>query len=119
MLPRSDALARLRGGDLFVFASRTETQGLVLAEALSAGLPAVAVEGPGVDDSVRDGVDGIVVAAQPEAGRAERVAAAIESLAGDEAHRHRMADRAAADAGRFSVDGRVAETEALYRSLQA
>ena len=119
MLPRSEALARLRGGDLFVFASRTETQGLVLAEALSAGLPAVAVEGPGVGDSVRDGVDGTIVPARPEDGRAERLAAAIESLAGDEARRAEMADRAAGDAGRFSVDGRVGETEALYRTLLA
>lgn len=117
MLPRSEALARLRGGDLFVFASRTETQGLVLAEALSAGLPAVAVEGPGVADSVREGVDGIIVPALPEPGRAGRVAAAIGALAGDEARRRRMAERATDDAGRFSVDRRVGETEALYRTL--
>lgn len=117
MLPRPGALARLRGGDLFVFASRTETQGLVLAEALSAGLPAVAVDGPGVRDSVRDGMDGIIVAADPEAGRAERLAAAIGTLAGDEARRREMAARALADAGRFSVEARVAETEALYRTL--
>jgi glycosyltransferase involved in cell wall biosynthesis len=119
MLPRSEALAQLRGGDLFVFASRTETQGLVLAEALSAGLPAVAVEGPGVRDSVRDGVDGIIVAALPETDRAERVASAISALVGVEAQRDRMAERAAGDAGRFSADGRVGETEALYRTLRA
>ena len=119
MLPRSEALSRLRGGDMFVFASRTETQGLVLAEALSAGLPAIAVEGPGVADSVRDGVDGIVVAALPADGRTERVAAAIGLLAQDEARRGGMAERARADAGRFSVEGRVGETEALYRRLLA
>lgn len=119
MLPRSEVLARLRGGDLFVFASRTETQGLVLAEALSAGLPAVAVEGPGVGDSVRDGVDGIIVPTQPEPDRAEGLAAAIALLAGDRARRRRMAGRAAADAGRFSVEGRVGQTEALYRTLLA
>jgi glycosyltransferase involved in cell wall biosynthesis len=119
MLPRSEALARLRGGDLFVFASRTETQGLVLAEALSAGLPAVALEGPGVADSVRDGVDGIIVATQPEPGRSERLAAAIGELAGDEGRRRQMAGRALADAGRFSVAGRVGETEVLYRTLLA
>jgi 1,2-diacylglycerol 3-alpha-glucosyltransferase len=38
--------------DLFVFASRTETQGLVAAEALSSGLPVVALRGPGVADFV-------------------------------------------------------------------
>lgn len=118
MLPRSEALARLRGADLFVFASLTETQGLVLAEALSAGLPAVAVEGPGVRDSVRDGVDGVIVDALPVAGRPERLAAAMRAIASDEGRLRGMAERAAADAGRFSVDGRVAQAEALYRSLR-
>lgn len=119
MLPRSEALARLRGADLFVFASRTETQGLVLAEALSAGLPAVAVAGPGVADSVRDGVDGMVVASSAEPDASVRVADALAALVGDEPVRRRMAERAAADAGRFSVEGRVEETEALYRALLA
>lgn len=119
MLARADALARLRGGDLFVFASRTETQGLVLAEALSAGLPAVAVAGPGVGDSVRDGVDGLIVPAMPEPGRAERLAAAIGSLLEDGSRRAGMAARATEDATRFSVDARVGETESLYRALLA
>lgn len=119
MLPRTEALGRLRGGDLFVFASRTETQGLVLAEALSAGLPSVAIDGPGVADSVRHVIDGLIVPAMPEADRAERLAVAIGSLLGDGARRGEMADRAAADAARFSVHRRVAETEELYLALLA
>jgi 1,2-diacylglycerol 3-alpha-glucosyltransferase len=117
LLPRSQALAQLRGGDLFLFASRTETQGLVLAEALSAGLPSVAVDGPGVRDSVRDGVDGLVVPAVPATDRAQRLADALCRLAGDDSVRADMARRALADAERFSIERRVAETEALYRSL--
>jgi hypothetical protein len=68
---------------------------------------------------VRDGVDGIIVAALPETDRAERVASAISALVGVEAQRGRMAERAAGDAGRFSADGRVGETEVLYRTLRA
>ena len=116
-LPRREALARLAGADLFAFASRTETQGLVLAEALSAGLPAVAIDGPGVRDSVRDGIDGRVVRAEPAATRAERLAATLGDLAADPAERARMARRARDDAGRFAVEARVAEIEALYRSV--
>ena len=118
-LPRTDALARLRGCDLFVFTSRTETQGLVLAEAIACGLPAVAVAGPGVTDSVRDGVDGIVVEAMPQAGRVARLADAISSLASDPDRRAVLASRAAADAHRFDVDSRVAEMEAVYRAAGA
>ncbi|HUF05941.1 MAG TPA: glycosyltransferase [Candidatus Binatia bacterium] len=117
-LPRMEALARLAGADLFAFASRTETQGLVLAEALAAGLPAVAVDGPGVRDSVRDGVDGVVVAAEPATDRGERLGAAIGTIAADVDARHVMAERAHDDADRFAVERRVEEVEALYRSLR-
>ncbi len=58
--PHADALALLAGADLFAFASQTETQGLVLAEALACGVPVVALDGPGVTDSVRHGIDGLV-----------------------------------------------------------
>ena len=107
-LRRPDALAHLAGADLFVFASRTETQGLVLAEALAAGLPAVALDGPGVRDSLRDGVDGEVVADEPASSRAERLGAAVADLAEDEVRRARMGERARADALRFDVARRVA-----------
>ncbi|MDQ2674016.1 MAG: glycosyltransferase, partial [Chloroflexota bacterium] len=118
-LPRPEALATVAGADVFVFASRTETQGLVLAEALSAGLPAIAVDGPGVRDSVRDGIDGVVVNAEPAGGRSRRMAEALSALAADDQRRAGMAARAAADADRFSVDRRTGEMEALYRSLLA
>jgi len=113
-LPRPAALARIAGADLFVFASRTETQGLVLAEALSAGLPAVAVDGPGVLDSIRDGIDGVVVHADPTESLVGRLAAAVGTMAENDARRSAMGERARADAGRFAVERRVGEVEALY-----
>ena len=116
-LPRLEALARLRAADVFVFASRTETQGLVLAEALAAGLPAVAIEGPGVADSVRDGVDGHIVPADPAATRADRLGSAVADLVDDGGRRRRMAARAAGDADRFALATRVAEMEAIYRAV--
>ena len=48
-------------GDLFVFASKTETQGLVVAEAKIKGLPAVALDAEGVSSSINDGEDGYLV----------------------------------------------------------
>lgn len=117
-LPRVEALRTIAGADLFAFASRTETQGLVLAEALASGLPAVAVDGPGVRDSVRDGVDGRVVPASPPDERCEALAATIVELAGDGELRSRMAERAADDADRFALERRVAQVEELYRSVR-
>jgi len=53
-----------QAADLFVFASETETQGLVLAEAHACGLPAVAVRASGVDEVVRDGETGLLTKAE-------------------------------------------------------
>lgn len=114
-LPRTEALALARGADLFAFASRTETQGLVLAEALAAGLPIVARQGPGVEDAVRDGVDGIVV---PDAGDDPRpLADAIARMASDAARRGTMAAAAADGASRFDLRARVSEMVALYEAM--
>ncbi|HEX5040636.1 MAG TPA: glycosyltransferase [Candidatus Limnocylindria bacterium] len=114
---RPEALARVAGCDVFAFVSRTETQGLVLAEALAAGLPAVAVDGPGVRDSVRDGIDGIVVAAEPASTVGERLATTIAELLADRARRAELAARAGSDADRFAIERRVGEVVEMYRSV--
>jgi len=46
--------------DLFVFSSITETQGLVILEAMNYGLPAVAVAGGGAAEAISDGENGLV-----------------------------------------------------------
>ncbi|MGI9860279.1 glycosyltransferase family 4 protein [Moorella naiadis] len=48
------------GADMFIFASLTETQGLVIGEAKAAGLPVVAVKARGVQEMVDDGRDGFL-----------------------------------------------------------
>ncbi len=47
--------------DLFAFASKSETQGMVLAEAMAADLPVVALDANGVRDIVDDGKNGRLV----------------------------------------------------------
>jgi glycosyltransferase involved in cell wall biosynthesis len=44
--------------DLFVFASKTETQGMVLVEAMATGMPVIALDAPGVREVVADGQNG-------------------------------------------------------------
>ena len=57
----------LKAADVFVFASVTETQGLVTIEAMAAGLPVVAVDGPGTRDIVEHGKQGLLVENDPDA----------------------------------------------------
>lgn len=65
MPPREVALCCL-AADLFVFASTSETQGMVLIEAMAGGCPVVAVRASGVYDAVRDGYNGLMVAESTE-----------------------------------------------------
>jgi glycosyltransferase involved in cell wall biosynthesis len=118
-LPRMEALALVKASDVFLFASQTETQGLVLAEALAAGLPVVALEGPGVGDTLRDGIDAVLVPAEPAATRGERLGDAAGALADDEPRRERMAAQALEGASRFDAATRVAQVAELYRDLLA
>lgn len=82
-LPREELPDFYRAADLFLFASETETQGLVLAEAHACGLPAVAVRASGVDEVVVDGETGLLT--KPETG--EMADAAIGLLLDGERRR--------------------------------
>lgn len=47
--------------DAFVFASKSETQGLVLCEAMAAGIPVIALDAPGVREVVKDFENGRLI----------------------------------------------------------
>ncbi|QNI02305.1 glycosyltransferase [Halomonas sp. SH5A2] len=57
-VPPDDMALYYHLGDIFVFASISETQGMVILEAMAAGLPVVAVRSSGIDDVVREGFNG-------------------------------------------------------------
>lgn len=52
--------------DLFLFSSKSETQGIVLLEAMAAGTPVIAVDATGVRDIVKTKENGILTSEQPE-----------------------------------------------------
>jgi 1,2-diacylglycerol 3-alpha-glucosyltransferase len=102
-----------RAADLFLFASETETQGLVLAEAHACGLPAVAVRASGVEEVVRDGETGLLTKSLPE-----DLAEATIALLLDDERRDAMA-RAARQAAEssFSAARQVDAVVAQYGRL--
>jgi glycosyltransferase involved in cell wall biosynthesis len=51
-----------RAMNLFVFASTTETQGMVVTEAMACGLPVIALDAPGIREVVRDRGNGRLLA---------------------------------------------------------
>lgn len=100
----ADIAAEYRAADLFVVPSRYEAFGLVTAEALSYGLPAVGfADCPGTNELIRDGIDGFLVAAGPD--RPAALAATLARLMDDAALRSRLGSAGkSAGAGRSAAD---------------
>jgi len=61
MLKGKDLVNAYHAMDVFVFASQSETQGLVVTEAMAAGIPVVAIDAPGVREVVKDGMNGRLI----------------------------------------------------------
>ena len=80
-VPNHEVKDYLAASDLFLFASKSETQGIVLAEAMAAGNPVVAVHAVGSDDIIRDGINGYLTE-EDEVVWAERVKMALEENTG-------------------------------------
>ncbi|MFP3937879.1 MAG: glycosyltransferase [Phycisphaerae bacterium] len=100
--------------DAFVFASKTETQGVVLIEALAAGCPVVALDAPGVREVVRDGENGYLVATEAPAAFAD----AIQRLAElDETDRRAMRDSARDSAQPFDAERCADRMIQVYRDV--
>jgi len=53
-------------GDIFIYASKSETQGMIITEAMYLGLPIVAVNAPGICDLVQDNINGFLVSEKEE-----------------------------------------------------
>ena len=58
ILRHADLADALQAMNVFVFASMSETQGMVLTEAMAAGLPVIALDAPGVREIVIDNNNG-------------------------------------------------------------
>jgi len=93
--------AFFRMADVYVFASRHESYGLTLMEALAAGLPVVAVESDGTRDIVRPEF-GVLVPRRDARGELWR---AVEALLADEPRRKAMGEAAR----RFAAERPFAE----------
>ena len=92
-----------RAGDLFVFASKTETQGLVLLEAMALGVPVVSLAAMGTKDILTP-QQGAVIAEE----QTEDFARKIVQLLDDEPRRQQMARDAVDYAATWSA-GQMAE----------
>ena len=102
----------LAAADVFVFGSQTETQGLVVIEAMAAGTAVVAVNAGGIADAVRDGDTGVLV---PPV--ADPLAESVVNLLDNAPLRQRLAARAKEAASEYVVPALTRRLVEIYQSL--
>lgn len=101
-------------GDAFLFASKSETQGMVILEAMSAGLPVVAVRSSGIEDVVRDGLNGYKT---PE--NQARWIEKAQRLLEDDKLRTELSDKARAFAEDYSIEQFARDVRGIYATSLA
>ncbi len=98
--------------DLFVFPSLTDTQGIVIMEAMAAGTPIVAVDALGPGDIIEDGKTGLLTSNDPA-----DFALAILQLLGHPTLKRSITSNAKKEAQKYSANATAKRQLALYQSL--
>lgn len=101
-----------QAGDVFVFASRTETQGLVLLEAMAMGLPVVSIAEMGTRDILLP-QQGAVIAIEDKQDFSSKVVAVLS----DKARRENMSAEARCYAATWSSSGMAHKMLDFYQSF--
>jgi len=112
-LPRESGLRDCyAAADVFTFASRTETQGLVLLEAMAIGLPVLAIPALGAAEIILPRRGTVAAADTPH-----EFAAQLVTLLDRPAKLAAMADQAVAFAREWDAATQGARLATLYRDL--
>ncbi len=96
--------------DVFAFASHSETQGMVLVEAMAAGLPVVALDAPGVREVLKNAENGYLLAGN----NSQALAAALGNLQ-EKTHRDQLRRGALRTAKTFDESCCAARCLKVYR----
>jgi 1,2-diacylglycerol 3-alpha-glucosyltransferase len=99
-------------GDVFVFSSRTETQGLVLLEAMSLGVPVISTAVMGTRDVLVDGRGALIASEQ-----VQDFAAKVLRVLNDPAMKRDLSERAVAFAREWSAPAQALKLLNLYGAI--
>lgn len=114
LLETTELFGAYKSMDAFAFSSHTETQGMVLAEAMAAGVPVVAVDASGVREVVKDRINGRLLPVDDEA----EFAAALEWIGGlDNEGKNFIKQRALGTAKEFDITNSAKRALSCYEDM--
>ena len=100
--------------DVFAFASLSETQGIVLTEALAAGVPVVAIDAPGVREVIKNNVNGRLI---PKQDQKKFIEALEKCLNLSASHFKILKQRACQSAKEYSIRNSTVRMLKVYKHL--
>lgn len=106
--PKHEILNYYRASHLFLFASQTDTQGLVIAESMACSTPVIALDGIGQADCIENGINGFLVTDQ------HQMRAAIFNLCSDQQLYGRLQQGAYQTAQRYRSADLIAKLVKIY-----
>lgn len=111
LVPYAEVPGRLAAADAFVSASVTEVHPLTVIEAMATGLPVAAMRSVGIEETVRDGSDGLL------ADDADGLADAMRRLGEDAALRRCLGDSAKGRSRDYGIEHTAGLLLGHYRAL--
>jgi len=111
--PQDKLLSLYQNADLFIFPSQTDTQGLVLAESMSQGVPVVALDGPGQRDIIINGYNGFII------DNAAQAAETIINIANNPELYNKLKSGAYQTAQKYTANAIIQQLIDVYQALLA
>lgn len=107
-------LARIyRAADVFVTASKIETQGIVLLEAMACGLPIAAVNATCIPEVVKDGINGFLA----ESGNGSGLSEAVNQILKNDQSVKSMKMHSRLIAEKYNIETSFVNHEKLYKRI--
>jgi glycosyltransferase involved in cell wall biosynthesis len=103
-----------QAADVFLFSSLTDTQGIVVLEAIASGLPVVALRDQAFTLMVKNRQNGVLL---PPDGSARRFAGAVDALLQDQMQWRRFSTASIRIARQFSQELQARRLASLYKRL--
>lgn len=99
-------------GDIFLHTSKSETQGIIINEAMATGTPTVAIEASGAKDMIDNNVNGILTKDS-----ADDFEKAVEILITDEKLREKLGGAAWEKSKRYDYKNQAKKLEEIYEKI--
>lgn len=111
-VPNDKIAPYFKAADLFLFASKTETQGIVILEAFAGKTPVIAVRASGVEDLVEDGRNGFLTIEEPHV-----YAAQLTAVLQGAYNRRALGENARSTAENYREDAVARKAVCYYNSI--